>query len=106
MAFSHINPDAPASPIERDEPCPCGSERKAKRCCGTDRWRVVPLRGRRSGVIPVDLAERVDQLACGDWTVRFLAAKLLPARLAGLSPGSLTGAERAELCELYGGDHG
>lgn len=104
--FCHINPDAPGSAPARNDPCPCGSGRKAKACCGVDRWRVVPLRGRRGGVCPVDLAERVDQLADGDWTVRFLASKLLPSRLGGLSPAALSGEERGELVELYGGEGG
>jgi len=104
--FCHINPDAPGSPPDRNGACPCDSGKKVKRCCGVDRWRVVPWRGRRGGVCPADLAQRVDQLADGDWTVRFLAAKLLPSRLGGLSPAALSGEERAELVALYGGDVG
>jgi len=104
--FCHINPDAPGSAPFPQDPCPCGSGKKAKACCGVDRWRVVPFRGRRGGVCPADLAQRVDQLAGGDWTVRFLASKLLPSRLGGVSPASLSEEERAELAALYGGEQG
>lgn len=104
MGFAHINPDAPAAPPGREDPCPCGSEKRVRRCCGIDRWRLVPLRGRRSGVAPADLVERVEQLD-GNWTVRVLAGRFLPARLGGLAPGSLTPEERSELAELYGGGH-
>ena len=100
MAFSHINLDAPGSPPGRNDPCPCGSGKKTKRCCGVDRCRFLPLRGRHRGVVPVDLAGRVDQMA-GDFTVRFLARTFLPARLGGLSPAALTDEERAELHELF-----
>ena len=100
MAFSHINLDAPGSPPGRNDPCPCGSGKKTKRCCGVDRSRFLPLRGRHRGVVPVDLAGRVDQIA-GDFTVRFLARTFLPARLGGLSPAALTDEERAELHELF-----
>src|SRR5450631_160289 len=99
MAFSHINLDAPGTPPGRNDPCPCGSGKKTKRCCGVDRSRFLPLRGRHRGVVPVDLAARVDQMA-GDFTVRFLARAFLPARLGGLSPAALTAGERAELREL------
>jgi hypothetical protein len=102
MAFSHINAEIVGVAPGRNDPCPCASGRKVKSCCGVDRWRLLPLRGRRRGRVPADLAERVDQLAC-DWNVRFLAAKFLPARLGGLAPGALTEAEREELIELYGG---
>ena len=100
MAFSHINPDAPGVPPGRDDPCPCGSGRRTRRCCGVDRWRFLPLRGRHPGVTPPDLAQRVDQMA-GDFSVRFLARTFLPTRLGGLSPSALTEAERAELRELF-----
>jgi hypothetical protein len=102
MAFSHINLDAPASPPGRNDRCPCGSRRKVKACCGVDAWRFRPLRGRRRGVVPPDLAERVDQLA-GDFSVRFLARTFLPARLGGLAPSALTEEERDELRELFDG---
>jgi hypothetical protein len=102
MAFSHINLDAPGTAPGRNDPCPCGSGQKARRCCGVDRWRFVPLRGRRRGVSPVDLAERVDQLT-RDFSVRFLARTFLPARLAGLAPAVLTDAERGELGDLFDG---
>jgi hypothetical protein len=102
MAFSHINLDAPGTPPGRNDPCPCGSGKKTKRCCGVDRLRFVPLRGRHRGVVPPDLAARVDQMA-GDFTVRFLARTFLPARLGGLSPAALTDEERAELRELFDG---
>jgi len=100
MAFSHINLDAPGTPPGRNDPCPCGSEKKTKRCCGVDRSRFLPLRGRHRGVVPPDLAARVDQMA-GDFTVRFLARTFLPARLGGLSAAALTDVERAELRELF-----
>ena len=100
MAFSHINLDAPGTPPGRNDPCPCGSGKKTKRCCGVDRCRFLPLRGRHRGVVPVDLAGRVDQMA-GDFTVRFLARTFLPARLGGLSPAALSDEERAELHELF-----
>ncbi len=100
MAFSHINLDAPGIPPGREDPCPCGSGKKTRRCCGVDRSRFLPLRGRRRGVVPVDLAERVDEMA-GDFTVRFLARTFLPARLGGLSPAALSDAERGELRELF-----
>ena len=80
MAFSHINLDAPGTQPGRNDPCPCGSGKKTKRCCGVDHGRFVPLRGRHRGVVPVDLAARVDEMA-GDFTVRFLARSYLPARL-------------------------
>jgi hypothetical protein len=76
--------------------------KKAKRCCGLDRWRFVPLRGRHPGVAPVDLAERVDQLT-GDFSVGFLARSYLPARLGGLAPAALTDGERGELGDLFDG---
>jgi hypothetical protein len=100
MAFSHINLDAPGSAPGRADPCPCGSGKKTGRCCGVDGFRFVPLRGRRRGIVPVDLAERVDEMA-GDFTVRFLARTFLPARLGGLSPAALTDQERSELRELF-----
>lgn len=100
MAFSHINLDAPGIPPGREDPCPCGSGKKTRRCCGIDRSRFIPLRGRHRGVVPVDLAERVDEMA-GDFTVRFLARTFLPARLGGVSPAALTDGERAELRELF-----
>jgi hypothetical protein len=100
MAFSHINLDAPDTPPGRNDPCPCGSEKKTKRCCGVDRCRFVPLHGRRRGVVPADLAERVDEMA-GDFSVRFLARTYLPARLGGLSPAALTNEERGDLRELF-----
>jgi len=106
MVYSQINAEASGPAPASNDPCPCGSSKTVRRCCGVDCWRMVPLRGRRPGVVPVGLAERVDQLAGGDWTVRFLASKLLPSRLGGLSPGLLSAGERAELCELYGGEHG
>jgi len=106
MAISHINAEISGPPPAGGDPCPCSSSKTVRCCCGVDRWRMVPLRGRRPGVVPVDLAERVDQLAGGDWTVRFLASKLLPSRLGGLSPGLLSAGERAELCELYGAENG
>lgn len=65
---------------------------------------MVPLRGRRRGAVPVDLSERVDQLAHGDFAVRFLAGKLLAHSLGGLAPRSLSAEERQELCQLYGGE--
>jgi hypothetical protein len=102
MAFSHINLDAPGTAPGRNDPCPCGSGKKAKRCCGVDRWRFVPLRGRRRGVEPPDLAERVDQLT-GDFSVGFLARSYLPARLGGLAPAVLTDGERGELGDLFDG---
>jgi hypothetical protein len=102
MAFSHIHLDAPASPPDRNDRCPCGSGRKVKACCGVDAWRFMPLRGRRRGVVPPDLAERVDQLA-GDFSVRFLARTFLPARLGGLAPSALTDEECDELRELFDG---
>jgi hypothetical protein len=102
MAFSHINLEAPGTPPGRNDPCPCGSGKKTKRCCGVDRCRFLPLRGRHRGVVPVDLAARVDEMA-GDFTVRFLARSYLPARLDGLSPTSLTDEERGELRELFSG---
>ena len=102
MAFSHINLDAPGTPPGRDDPCPCGSEKKTRRCCGVDRSRFLPLRGRPRGVVPADLAARVDEMA-GDFTVRFLARTFLPARLGGLSPAALTEGERADLHELFDG---
>ena len=101
MAFSHINLDAPGTPPGRNDPCPCGSGKKTRRCCGVDRCRFLPLRGRHRGVVPVDLAARVDQIA-GEFTVRFLARTFLPARLGGLSPAALTDEERGELRELFG----
>jgi hypothetical protein len=85
MAFSHINLDAPGTPPGRNDPCPCGSGKKTKCCCGVDRSRFLSLRGWHRGVVPVDLAARVDEMA-GDFTVRFLARTFLPARLGGLSP--------------------
>ena len=100
MAFSQINLDAPGTPPGRNDPCPCGSGKKTKRCCGVDRCRFLPLRGRHRGVVPVDLAERVDQIA-GEFTVRFLARTFLPARLGGLSPAALSNEERGELRELF-----
>src|SRR5450631_2530264 len=100
MAFSHINLDAPGALPGRNDPCPCGSGKKTKRCCGVDRSRFLPLRGRHRGIVPVDLAERVDQMA-GDFTARFLARTFLPTRLGGLSPAALTDEERAELRELF-----
>jgi hypothetical protein len=100
VAFSHINLDAPGVPPGRNDPCPCGSEKKTKRCCGVDRSRFLPLRGRHRGVVPVDLAARVDEMA-GDFTVRFLARTFLPERLGGLSPAALTVEERVELRELF-----
>jgi len=45
MALSHIDLDAPGTPPGRNDPCPCGSEKKTKRCCAVDRLRFVPLRG-------------------------------------------------------------
>ncbi len=63
MAFSHINLDAPGTPPGRNDPCPCGSGKKTKRCCGADRSPFLPLRGRHRGVVPVDLAARVDEMA-------------------------------------------
>ena len=102
MAFSHINLDAPGIPPGRNDPCPCGSGKKTKRCCGVDRCRFLPLRGRHRGVVPVDLVARVDEMA-GDFTVRFLARSYLPARLDGLSPSSLADEERGELRELFSG---
>jgi hypothetical protein len=100
MAFSHINLDAPGTPPGRNEPCACGSGKKTKRCCGVSSCRFLPLRGRHRGVVPVDLAARVDEMA-GDFSVRFLARTFLPARLGGLSPAALTDEERAELRELF-----
>src|SRR5450755_1518772 len=102
MAFSHVNLDAPGTPPRRNDPCPCGSGKKTKRCCGVVRLRFVPLRGRPRGVVPPDLAARVDQTA-GDFTVRFFARTFLPARLGGLSPAALTADERAELRDLFDG---
>jgi hypothetical protein len=100
MAFSHINLDAPGVPPGAGQPCPCGSGKKTARCCTVDRWRFLPLRGRRCGVAPSNLAERVDQLST-DFGVRFLARTFLPTRLAGLAPSALTADERAELRELF-----
>jgi hypothetical protein len=100
MAFSHINLEAPGTPPGRNDSCPCGSGKKTKRCCGVDRCRFLPLRGRHRGVVPVDLAERVDEMA-GDFTVRFLARTFLSTRLGGVSPAALTVEERAELRELF-----
>jgi len=100
MAFSHVNLDAPATPPGRNDPCPCGSGKKTKRCCGVDRCRFLPLRGRHRGVVPADLAARVDEMA-GDFTVRFLARTFLPARLGGLSPAALSDEECGELRELF-----
>jgi hypothetical protein len=100
MAFSHINLDAPGIPPGRNDACPCGSGKKTKRCCGVDRSRFLPLRGRHRGVVPVDLAARVDEMA-GDFTVRFLARTYLPGRLDGLSPTALADDERGELRELF-----
>jgi hypothetical protein len=100
MAFSRINLDAPGTPPGRNDPCPCGSGKKTKRCCGVDRCRFLPLHGRHRGVVPADLAERVDEMA-GDFSVRFLARTYLPARLGGLSPAALTDEERGELRELF-----
>jgi SEC-C motif len=100
MAFSHINLDAPGIPPGGNDPCPCGSGKKTKRCCGVDRSRFLPLRGRHRGVVPVDLAARVDEMA-GDFTVRFLARTYLPGRLDGLSPTALTDDEQGELRELF-----
>jgi hypothetical protein len=85
---------APGTPPGRNDPCPCGSGKKTKRCCGVDSCRFLPLRGRRRGVVPADLAARVDQMA-GDFTVRFLARTFLPTRLGGLSPAVLSEEERA-----------
>jgi SEC-C motif len=99
MAFSHINLDAPGIPPGPNDPCPCGSGKKTKRCCGVDRCRFLPLRGRHRGVVPVDLAARVDQIA-GEFTVRFLARTFLPARLGGLSPAALTVDERAAVMSV------
>ena len=101
MAFSQINLDAPGTPPGRNDPCQCGSGKKTRRCCGVDRCRFLPLRGRHRGVVPADLAARVDQIA-GEFTVRFLARTFLPARLGGLSPAALTVEERGELRELFG----
>jgi hypothetical protein len=103
VGFAHIHPDAPAAPPGREDPCPCGSAKRVRRCCGVDHWRLVPRRGRRVGVTPIDLAERVAQLD-GNWTVRLLAGRFLPSRLGGLPPSSLTEEERCELAELYGGE--
>ena len=50
--------------------CPCASGKKIGRCCTVDQWRFLPLRGRRPGVTPANLAERVDQLS-GDFGARF-----------------------------------
>jgi len=102
MTFSHINLDAPGIPPGRNDPCPCGSGKKTKRCCGVDGSRFLPLRGRHRGVVPADLAERVDEMV-GDFSVRFLARTFLPARLGGLSPAALTEEERGELRELFSG---
>ena len=96
MAFGHINLDAPGALPGGNDPCPCGSGKKTKRCCGVDRSRFLPLRGRHRGVVPVDLAARVDEMA-GDFSVRFLARTFLPARLGGLCPAALTVEERVEL---------
>lgn len=74
MAFSHINLDASGTPPGRNDPCSCGSGKKTKRCCGVDRCRFLPLRGRHRGVVPADLAARVDEMA-GDFTVRFLGGR-------------------------------
>ncbi len=100
MAFSHINLDARSSPPGPDDPCPCASGKKTARCCTVDHWRFIPLRGRRRGAVPTDLAEQVDQLATA-FRVRFLAKTFLPARLAGLAPCLLTEDERRELRELF-----
>jgi hypothetical protein len=100
MAFSHINLDAPGTPPGRNDPCPCGSGKKTKRCCGVDRCRFLPLHGRYRGVVPADLAERVDEMA-GEFSVRFLARTYLPGRLGGLSPAALTDEERSDLGELF-----
>jgi hypothetical protein len=100
MAFSHINLDAPGVPPGRNDSCACGSGKKTKRCCGVDRPRFLALRGRHRGVVPADLAARVDEMA-GDFTVRFLARMFLPARLGGLSPAVLTDDERGELRDLF-----
>jgi len=100
MAFSHVNLDASGTPPGRNDPCPCGSGKKTKRCCGVDRCRFLPLRGRHRGVVPADLAARVDEMA-GDFMVRFLARTFLPARLGGLSPAALSDEERGELRELF-----
>lgn len=64
------------------------------------------MRGRRRGVTPANLAERVDQLS-QDFAVGFLARTFLPTRLAGLAPSALSDGERAELRELFAGqaDH-
>ena len=99
MAFSHINLDAPGAPPGPSDTCPCGSCPKSKRCCGVDRWRFLPLRGRRRGVTPADLAERVDDLA-RDFAVRFLARTFLPARLGGLSllPSAIRSARSCASC--------
>jgi hypothetical protein len=102
MDLVWLNADAPSVPPGGNDCCPCESGKKVKRCCGTDRWRLVPLRGRRRGAVPADLTERVDQLA-SDWTVRFLASKFLPPRLGGVAPAALSAEERAELAELYDG---
>jgi hypothetical protein len=85
MAFSRINLDALGTLPGRNDPCPCGSGKKTKRCCGVDRSRFLPLRGRHRGVVSPDLAARVDQMA-GDFIVRFLARTFLPARLAASPP--------------------
>ncbi|MGA2928973.1 MAG: SEC-C metal-binding domain-containing protein [Solirubrobacteraceae bacterium] len=102
MAFGHINLDASGSPPGRNDACPCGSGKKTKNCCTVDRWRLVPRRGRRPGVVPADLAVRVERLT-GDFSVRFLARSFLPARLGGLAPAALSDGERAELRELFDG---
>jgi hypothetical protein len=100
MAFSHINLDAPGVPPGPNDLCPCASGKKTGRCCTVDQWRFLPLRGRRPGVTPANLAERVDQLS-GDFGVRFLARTFLPTRLAGVAPSALSEDERGELRELF-----
>ncbi len=102
MTFGQINLDVPGSPPGRNDPCPCGSGRKTKNCCSVDRWRFLPRRGRRPGLVPADLAARVERLTA-DFSIRFLARSFLPARLSGLSPSALSDAERAELGDLFDG---
>ena len=37
LVIPEVNPPAPEKGISRNSPCPCGSRKRFKRCCGRDR---------------------------------------------------------------------
>jgi hypothetical protein len=86
--------------VGRNEPCPCGSGRKAKRCCGIERgpseesqaraflaqaWRTAAaeLRGRSDGEL-LDLFEELWELPCADLSLQVELPKLLSPMLGRL----------------------